>query len=198
MEKNRDTKIEEELFQATLKVITRSGLTGASLEAVASEAGIQSIELQNRYHSHSELVRAVVDQLLNRLDSTVPQPGGDLISGLTSLVTAYLEFWQSYPAVLAFYGEVAKESQVRDLILNKQAATRLKLGTYFASHREKGSFIEELDELNDKELELELVGVLLGPIFARANWQSVGTANRPFNIERHIRCFLKAYARPLE
>lgn len=84
------------------------------------------------------------------------------------------------------------------MVLQEQNRTRAKIVDFFAFYRKNGSFIQELDELDDEELEHELVGAFLGSIFARVTWQTFGIVKARFNTDRHVRCFLKGYGRPGE
>ncbi|MFC2141115.1 TetR/AcrR family transcriptional regulator [Acidobacteriota bacterium] len=196
MNPSQSNSIQEEVIRAFLKVIAREGFAGASLETIAKEAGVDPIELGRRFPSISELAHQVTEKLLNRLDATVPEPGGDLETQLKSFASDYWEFWQQYPGILAYYWEAGKNSQLRNMVLEQQNRTRAKIVDFFAFYRKNGSFIQELDELDDEELEHELVGAFLGSIFARVTWQTLGIVKARFNTDRHVRCFLKGYGRP--
>jgi AcrR family transcriptional regulator len=196
MNPTQGNSIQEEVIRAFLKVIAREGFTGASLEAIAKKAGVDPKELRRRYPSVTELAHQVTEKLLHSLDATVPEPGGDLETRLKSFASDYWEFWQQYQGILAYYWEAGKNSQLRNMVLEKQNKTRAKIVDFFAFYRKQGSFIQDLDKLDDEELEHELVGAFLGSIFARVTWQTFGIVKARFNIERHVRCFLKGYGRP--
>jgi AcrR family transcriptional regulator len=196
MNPTQSNSIQEEVIRTFLKVIAREGFAGASLEAIAKEAGVDSIDLGRRFPSIIELAHQVTEKLLHRLDSTVPEPGGDLETQLKSFASDYWEFWQQYPGILAYYWEAGKNSQLKNMVREKQNKTREKIVDFFAFYRKHGSFIQELDELDDQELEHELVGAFLGSIFSRVTWQTFGIVKARFNIDRHVHCFLKGYGRP--
>jgi AcrR family transcriptional regulator len=195
MNPTQSNSIQEEVIRAFLKVIVKEGFAGASLEDIAKEAGVDAKDLRSRFASVSELVHQVTEKLLHRLDATVPEPAGDLEIQLKSFASDYWEFWQQYPGILAYYWEAGKNSKLRKIVLEKQNKTRAKIVDFFAFYRKQGSFIQELDELDDEELEHELVGAFLGSIFARVTWQTFGIVNARFNTDRHVRCFLKGYGR---
>jgi AcrR family transcriptional regulator len=196
MNPTQSNSIPGEVIRAFLKVIAREGFAGASLEAIAKEAGVNAIELGRRFPSITELARQVTEKLLHRLDATVPEPGGDLETRLKKFASDYWGFWQQYPGILAYYWEAGKNSQLRNMVLEKQNKTRAKIVDFFAFYRKQGSFIQDLDKLDDEELEHELVSAFLGSIFARVTWQTFGVAKARFNIDRHVSSFLKGYGRP--
>jgi len=110
MSESKESLVEEfrreSILKATLGVIAREGLAGASMQAIAGEAGIAKGTLYLYFRDRDDLLEQtknqVFDELLTRLRAVVDEPR-PLREGLRDLVRTKLEFFDANQEFLRVY-----------------------------------------------------------------------------------------------
>jgi AcrR family transcriptional regulator len=81
----RDPAIYTAILDATIKLLSSSGVEGTSIDKVASEAGTTKATIYKRFPSKSELIGAALSHLQL---GDVPEPTGNTAADLVALLTA--------------------------------------------------------------------------------------------------------------
>jgi AcrR family transcriptional regulator len=82
----------EQLLGAATEAFARSGFAATSLEDIAAQAGVARVILYRHFESKSELYRAVLDRLCDRLEAHVEEPvGGFTDASIGALLEAAVE-----------------------------------------------------------------------------------------------------------
>lgn len=100
----RRARRREELLDAALIVVRRDG-PHASMDAIASEAGITKPILYRHFEDRDGLVRALADrfadELVERLEEALPR-SPDIRTGIATTIDAYIGFIEEDPGLYRF------------------------------------------------------------------------------------------------
>jgi AcrR family transcriptional regulator len=89
----------ETIRDAALRVIARKGITGASMQEIAEEAGIAKGTIYLYYKSQQEVLQAAVDDAIQRLHSILLAAigsKGNFRERFETLLRAHLEFFDGH------------------------------------------------------------------------------------------------------
>jgi AcrR family transcriptional regulator len=130
----RDTRAR--LLAAARQVIIDSGYQRASLEAVASAAGVTRVTIYHQFGSKAELLQALADDLTTRgraqrITKTADET--DPTKALLDLVTEQCRFWAVDPALLrAVTAATASDATTSSLVDLRESWRRQALSTLIA------------------------------------------------------------------
>ncbi len=158
----RDPQVDGRLIDAMLRLLARDGYAGASLEAVAQEAGVSKPAIYRRWSSKAELATAALAQLQA---GDAPQASGDPRADLVSLLASFRRLLlrpnglsmigtllveeRENPELLRLFRErivATRRRQVRDLLdaalalghlrrdADLDAATNALIGSFYARY----------------------------------------------------------------
>lgn len=109
----RDPRFDERLLEATLRLLAREGYAGASLEAVAKEAGVSKPAIYRRWSSKAELATAALAHLQA---GDGPAASGDPRTDLVNLLASFRRLLLR-PNGLAMIGTLLVEERENPMLL---------------------------------------------------------------------------------
>lgn len=119
-QRSRETR--RTLLTAALTVLTKEGLRGTTVSAVAAEAGVSRGAAQHHFPTRDALIEATVTQfyadVTQELRSTVAELGADArTSDVTSLVVESFSTDTFHAALHVWSAAAGPEGELRDLII---------------------------------------------------------------------------------
>jgi TetR/AcrR family transcriptional repressor of multidrug resistance operon len=99
----------ETMLKATRHVVARRGLAGASMQAIADEAGVAKGTLYLYFKDRDDLIEQAVGSMLDELMQLVRselRPGRPLREALLGLVRTEFEFFDTHRDFLRVYAEL--------------------------------------------------------------------------------------------
>jgi TetR/AcrR family transcriptional regulator len=145
----------EAMLEAALRVFARSGVSAATMEDIAAEAGISRGALSWHFHSKEDLLRAVVEQVdFTRVRQVAAEIDQEIASGLPldhlavfrRLTSAFCDaFMQKsdmarLPILLLY-----THPEVANLLTEKILKGRKSIHDYIKKQQEEGVFRKDID-----------------------------------------------------
>lgn len=158
----RDPEVGRAILQAAVKVLTEQGYAGASVERVASEAGVGKTAIYRRYSSKEELIVAALASIRDDL-GTPPDTGSarqDMIE-LLGQTHAMLEHGPGLPMIGALLVEERRNPKMFELFRERVLRPRREDAIAVLQRGVKRGEIRE-----DADLELAAQAII-GSVIAR-------------------------------
>lgn len=145
------------ILDATLDVLARAGLRGATTRAIATQAGVNEVTLFRRYGTKAALIRAALLRQAQGLGSRGVHDTGDLHHDLVILVRAYQEALTRVGPVLGvLLTELPRHPDYLP-VLDGPKAVFAQVGALLAAYQSRG-------QLRPEPLGT-LLPALIGPLF---------------------------------
>lgn len=190
------------IIAAATRRFVRDGYGGASMDRIAAAAGVAKQTVYNHFANKDALLTAIVDALVERLASALPQPEMDIADPGATLTRYARRFVGMLvePESLGLYRVLVADAPRHPALARlayetgvRQTASRLAL--YLRAQAERGALA-----VPDPELAAEqLIGALRGNIQLRAlllRDAGQGAAELDRYARAVVETFLRAHRRP--
>ena len=152
----------QQILTAARTVIGREGLIGATVEHVATEAGVGVATVYRQVETKEGLLRAFMDEMSPRpmIRSLSDATDGDVENELKEIVTALVGFVHDLRDILriALLGDV-REREYMENLRQRSDSSFDWLAAYFARCQRDGSINKDLEP---RDLALGLMGMVFG------------------------------------
>lgn len=183
----RDEVIDDtnrQILRAVRAVIGREGLAGATIEQVASEAGVGVATVYRRFETKEGLLRAFIDemtprQVIRSLSDTVGEDIGTELHGVVSVLVAFVHDLRDVLRI-ALLGD-ARDREYMEGLRQRSDSSFGWLTTYFERRQSEGMITEAVEA---RDLALGLMGLVLG--FAMIGPLHYGTAVADTEATAHV------------
>lgn len=149
------------VLEATREVLAREGLTGATVEGIAAEAGVGVATVYRHFGDKDGLLRAFVDEMTPRLAvrELALHPGDDVAADLEAIVGRTLAFFHEHRDLfrLVLMGGEAERRYLDDL-RGRSDSTLARLTGYLRAQQEAGRIAAARAP---EDLALALLGMVL-------------------------------------
>jgi AcrR family transcriptional regulator len=113
---------EQEILEATERLIRRKGVARVTTKEIAREAGCSEGSVFNHFATKDELLLAAVFERLPRFRIALPEAGsGEVSAGLTPIVNAALRFFESVlPVAVAVFADASLLAKHREAMQGRK------------------------------------------------------------------------------
>jgi AcrR family transcriptional regulator len=177
---------ENTILDATLKVVTERGYSGATTKLIAETAGVGEVTLFRRFGNKETLILEAMRRDAAKLDREVSLYTGQLEVDLIRVVRAYQIILQTRAALMLTYAnEVTRHPELKD-VFKFVEITANKIMSMLQRYQDEG-------ELKQTE-PIHQLAALFGPLMMTTIFDLVGFQAKPLNIEEHVMRFLDGQA----
>jgi AcrR family transcriptional regulator len=152
-----------QIVQVVLSTVARYGVQGATIQRIASGAGISQGLLYKHFQTKEELLWAATDQILDMADAVVARADGDdaiarirAIHSLSSSLTLSAKLNVGYQHAFLALVISATEPRLREHIKTRQVAIVKAIAEIVESAKAQGAIAPETDA---EDLAWQLLGV---------------------------------------
>ena len=142
-----DGEPQRQILRAAVKTFTRKGYHGATVRAIAGEAGVSVPGLYHHFPSKRELLESIMDETMDRLiaatERAVADAGDDPVARLRAAVSTHVRFHIDFQRE-SFVGNTEIRSlagSARERILAKRDRQRAIFDAAVADGVEQGLFL---------------------------------------------------------
>ncbi|MEM5516665.1 TetR/AcrR family transcriptional regulator [Henriciella sp. AS95] len=148
----RRERSHQELLEATMRVVSKQGVAGATFEAIAREAGFSRGLVTQRFGSKDGLIRALIDGLYNWQQSALDAAhvrSMDGLSALCAFVELHCRTLEGHEEDKAYYmllaAAVADRLDIREAFADSHAVQRVLIRRIIERGQEDGSVRPDVD-----------------------------------------------------
>lgn len=182
----------EDIVNAAIEVFLEKGYEGASMEAIAKKAQISKGGLYHHFNSKEEILYYANDKLCEPIalfaQNAMDNP--DVVEGLKSYISNYIEYWVNHKKALTFYF----------ITLTKALACSDRWKTYEGYYLKIQDFLTELFEKGIRErrfLEHDAKASAIALLSALDGVLVYLVMSKKLNLEEVIGIFEKTFILPL-
>jgi AcrR family transcriptional regulator len=180
----------ERILLGARRFVARRGLVAATVEAIASEAGVDPATVLRVFGDRQSLVQEAMAELLPSEDAWARLRSHDsAVEVLGPLASAAIRFTTEYAGMTALMlAPSSGEAAELERLLDVEGSVWSALSAYLASRVEAG----ELGAGDPEELTATFVGIVLGASIVNRHQPRLDDAGYRHQAERLVRKFLRA------